>query len=192
MPALVDIFNLALTDLAADLVADPQQLTQHAKTLAATFPTTRDAVLRAYPWTCAIARQHLPGAAAGALADYAYVYTLPVDPWCLRALNIIVKPGAPAVPFTVEGRSLYCDVAGPLPLRFIARVTNTELYDALLVQALAKRLASDCAYRITKKERELELFKVYQEVLAEARSIDGQEGGGEADYFESTLLEARI
>lgn len=188
MSSLVDIYNMALGELAADLVADPQQLTQNAKVLAARYADVRDAVLRAHPWNCAIRRAKVGSEGAAPAFGYAYQYKLPTDPFCLRPLELV---GMPKVKWVVEGRRILTDQAGPLPLRFIARITDPEEFDALLAQAIAIRLASVCAYKVTKKEVGLELLKKYREVVAEARAVDGQEGWLDDVLFESELLEAR-
>lgn len=188
MVALVDIYNMALGELAADLIADPQQMTNNARTIAARYDDIRDAVLRAHPWNCAIRRASLAAMTARPANGYAYQYDLPRDPFCLRPLDL---PGLPNTPWVVEGRRLLTDRAGPLPLRFIARIEDPEGFDPLLVQAVAKRLASVCAYKITKKEHGVELFKEYRAVLAEARAVDGQEGWPDDMPFESTILAAR-
>lgn len=188
MSSLVDIYNMALGELAADLVADPQQLTSNAKILAARYDDVRDAVLRAHPWNCAITRARLASMGDAPPFEYDYQFKLPNAPYCLRPLELVGVTSK----WVVEGRRILTNEAGPLNLRYIARVENTEDLDALLVQAIAKRLASVCAYKITKKERGVELLNEYQKVLAEARAVDGQEGWPEDAEFESSILEARI
>ncbi len=188
MASQVQIFNMALGELGADQIADPQQLTGTAKVVAARYDDVVDSVLRAHPWNCAIRRARLAAMAEAPLHGYARQFRLPVDPFCLRPLELV---GFPKDKWVVEGRFILTDLSGPLPLRYIARLSNPDEFDALLTQAIVKRLAAVCAWRITKKENGESLLRQYKEVLNEARAVDGQEGWPDEPDFESEILAAR-
>ena len=60
---------------------------------------------------------------------------------------------------------------------YIARITDTTLFDSLFVDTLITKLASDLAYPVTNSLKVQEqMYRLYQLKLSEARSIDGQEG----------------
>lgn len=173
MTSKVGIANLALADLGADPIADFAEGSEEAKLVTLRYDAAVDTVLRAHPWNSAIARAQLAKALVAPLFGYASAYQLPSDPYCLRALELNDDP---ELVFKIEGRLLVTDETSAL-LRYIARVTDTSQYDALLVEALAARLAYDLAYSITGNASLAEAkLKVYEKKIAEARRVDSQEG----------------
>ena len=179
----VDLYNIALNFLGAESVMDPAQLTESALIMASLYPAVRDAVLRAHPWNCALERAALAANATPPAWGFSAQYQLPSDPWCLRVYRLQDS----TIPYTVEGRRLLCNESGPLNVLYIARVHDVAQFDALLLQAVAARLAFASAYRITNNDDMTKrAWDWYEKLLSEARSIDGQEGapeGYEADDF---------
>jgi hypothetical protein len=105
---------------------------------------------------------------------WAYQYQLPQDPYCLRVLQINEDRRAR---WSVEGRKLLCDVAGPLKLKFIRRVEDVAQWDAMLVQAVGLFLAHSITQRLDENRGKQDaLWDKYVKYMREARSIDGQEG----------------
>ena len=173
MAAKVDIFNAALIELGAELVTDPLQGSEAAQICNARFDAVRDAVLRAHPWNCALVRVELPSGGGAPAFGFARQFTLPNDPYALRVHRVV--PGT--IVYRVERRKILTDAAAPLQVLYIGRITDTEQYDALLVEALAARLAAAVAFRLTdSRPKERDMWDLYQAKLAEARSIDAQEG----------------
>ena len=60
--------------------------------------------------------------------------------------NITNNTGGPV--FVIEGRKLLTD-EGSAQIKYIGRVTDTQLYDASLTEALAARLGAEICYAIT-------------------------------------------
>ena len=179
----IDLYNIALNFLGAENVMDPAQLTESALIMASLYPAVRDSVLRAHPWNCALERARLAANVEVPAWGFSVQYQLPSDPWCLRVFRLEDN----TIPYKVEGRRLLCDEAGPLNILYIARLHDVGQFDALLLQAVAARLAFAAAYRITNNDDMTKRsWEWYEKLLSEARSIDGQEGtpeGYEADDF---------
>lgn len=136
------------------------------------YPQVRDEVLRAHPWNCAKVMVQLAALSATPLYKFTYQYQLPVDPYCLKVLDVNDDD---SVIWKVYGRTLLTD-EGTVKITYIGRV-NVELFDALLVSAISRRLAAQLAYPITSKANLFEaMWKAYEIVLQEARSVDSQEG----------------
>ena len=75
-----------------------------------------------------------------------------------------------------HGRVLLTD-EGTAKILYIARITDTTLFDAMFVDTLTAKLAVDLAYPVTNSMQvQTNMQKLYQLKLSEARSIDGQEG----------------
>lgn len=192
MSSEVEICNNSLLQLGEDAITSLDDATRKANICKAFYPKARDAVLRAYPWRCAIAFQDL-GLLAGVDAipttatPFTYTYQLPVNPWCLRALLINADR---TLAWEVVGRKLLCDESF-VSLRYICRVTDPGNFDALLDDAIVCRLASMIAYPVTgNTSLSMTLYKLYLEKLVEARSIDSMEGSNE-DYESVDLLDVR-
>lgn len=187
MPSEVDVCNIALAEIGADLIMTIDQNTSGAKACNARLADVRDGVLRAHPWNCAVKRFALPVLGDKPAYQWSFQYRLPTDPFCLRVLDL----AEPDARWQVEGRLILTDVPAPLRGRYIARVTDPNEWDALLVQAVAMRLAAAVAYRVTNSAAQGErCLRLYEEILRQARSVDAQEEPP-AEAEESSILMAR-
>jgi hypothetical protein len=66
---------------------------------------------------------------------------------------------------------------GTAKILYIARITDTNLFDAMFVDVLTAKLAVDLAYPVTNSMAvQKQMQDLFQKKLSEARSIDGQEG----------------
>ncbi|KKM71362.1 hypothetical protein LCGC14_1431360 [marine sediment metagenome] len=136
------------------------------------YPHTRDTVIRSYTWNFALARQALSLLAANPAFEFGNQFTLPTDPFCLRALSIFDSDSE----WRVEGRKLLTD-DGSVNLKYISRVTDVAQFDDLYTDALIYKLASNMAFAIM-RDRLLkrELQAEYLIKVQEARTADSMEG----------------
>jgi hypothetical protein len=173
MASWVQIANLALTHLGAERIASLADDTAPARAVAACYEPIRDAVLRDHPWNCALTTALIAADADPPTFGFARGYTLPSDPWCLRPWQVWEA----AVPWVVRGRRLFTDREPPLPLVYIARVTDPELFDPALTVALAARLAHTIAFQLVQsRDKEDQMWALYERLLRAARSLDAVEG----------------
>lgn len=188
MSSIVAICNIGLINLGEDTISSLDDQTKRAKLCKQRYADIRDAVLRAHPWNCAIERVSIPAEAAGPTWGYANKFQLPVDPLCLRVLDI---ENAADMPWKIEGKFIVTDIGSPVRIRYIKRVEDSTEYDALLVQAIGARIAADLAMPLTQSQDLMKsMWSLYVEKLREARGIDGQEGT--PDQFEDdTWIGAR-
>jgi len=181
MASEVDICSNALTKLGAERIVSFDDGTNRSNLCRDFYPSVRDAVLRAYPWNCALAQQALVLDAAVPLFGYASKFLLPVIPYCLRVLKAEDDPE-----FVIKGRYLYTD-EDSINIEFISRLTNPGLFDSLLREAIEARLAAELAYPITRTPSVAQtMWSLYEAKLREARTMDGMEGYVEP--WESTDL----
>ena len=101
--------------------------------------------------------------------------------------NITNNTGGPV--FVIEGRKLLTD-EGTAKIKYIGRVTDTEQYDASLVEALAARLAAEICYAITGSTSMVQIqTSLYEAKINEARFNDATEGATQrleaSDFIES-------
>jgi hypothetical protein len=155
---------------ATPLVNYDTDVTNNAKLCRTFYPSTRDATLRGYPWSFAIARKALTADPAAPVFGFDKKFALPAVPYCLRVLELDDAD----IDWKVEGRFLVCNNA-TVSIKFISRVENTQLYDSLFIQALSTRLAAVLCKPIT-GSADVGLWQLYASMVQEGQTIDGMEG----------------
>lgn len=186
MASQVDICNMALTSLGHKTITSLTEATETARKCNIYYQQAVDAVLRAYPWNCAMARASLVRLVDTPAFGFAYKYALPQEPYCLRALQLEEK----YMKFKVEGRTLLCDYSSA-KLLFIKRIVAAEM-DPLLVDAVAARLAAELAYPLANSHTlQANMWKVYETKVHEAAVCDAQEGTPD-DIEVEDWIEARL
>lgn len=192
MPSEVDICNMGLLYVGAKpKITSLTEDSDNARLARTFYYTVRDAVLRSHIWNCAV---HRPSSSLTPLSvspdtDYDYQYNLPSNPWCLRLLQVGELEDQPTN-WKVEGRRfLYNESSAKVV--YIKRITDTNEFDPLLVEAISNRLAIKFAMPLTNK-RDLvsSLIEEYEKITAPlARTIDAQESCHEEIVTEDWLTE---
>lgn len=153
----VAIANRALSKLGVNRITSFADDSKPARAIAACFDIVRDAELRRRKWKFSLARNELAALADEPAFGYAYQYQLPSD--CLRVWSVgEVAPGAvigeyhtslDAPEWQIEGRVILTDYGAPVKIRYTRRVEDPAQFDAAFVEALASRLAMECADELT-------------------------------------------
>ena len=170
MASETDICNIALSNLGERPIAIRTEQNQRARACDNRFNDVRDLVLRSHVWNCALKREVLNSSATAPKWGYSYAYPKPAE--MLRLISVKENE----YPFKIEGDNIVTN-STTLSILYIERVTDTAKYDALLIQAIALRLATEIAQDITGKTQLKEaLMRKYREVMSEARSADAAEG----------------
>lgn len=139
-------------------------------------------VLRSHPWNFAVRRVQLAPLAVAPSYGFSYQYQRPAD-W-LRTLETSARD------YRHEGKLILCD-ASALNLRYIARIDDLTVWDALACAALARNLAAKLAYPLTQSTSlQQAQWEMYVALLNQARGVDAQEEPSE-DFEESSLITAR-
>jgi hypothetical protein len=170
----VDIANRALSRVGDNRIQALTDNTAAARAVNAAWTIIRDEVLAAHPWNCVMKRAQLPALATAPSFGYDEQYQQPAD--CLRVVEVLVGNIPTNLAWVIEGQLILSDDAAPLNVRYIARVTDANQYDPMLVSALAARLASEIVEELTQSNTKKEaLFQEYLELLRRARGVDGME-----------------
>jgi hypothetical protein len=151
----VAIANRALQKLGAKRIESMTQDHPNARTVSACFDILRDALLRKYDWSFAIKRDSI--AADGDSPEWGDwdQYTKPND--FIRLLRD--DESGTAVDWKIEGDFILSRDGAPLEIRYIARIEDTNKYDASFVEALAAEIAHECCYEITGSHSKEEKMK---------------------------------
>ena len=177
MTSAVDIANSALNNIGASTINSLTEDSVAARIVNQRYVFVRDAVFRSHPWNCLVRRASLAQNSTAPTWGYTYAYNLPTDPYCLRVLRLEKLD----LDYKVEGRTIVSDEQ-TMKIKFIARVTDPNEYDTLLVESIAARLAADICYGITNSNALVaNMVALYESKLKEARFVDATEGmpGGE-------------
>ena len=175
----VELCNRALDLIGTNSITSLNDNSKAARLCNRNFGPVRDAVLRSYPWNCAMARARLPALVTAPAFGYARAFQLPQGPdpaYCLRVWEINGEP-AEDIDYQIEGRTIVTDEAAPLDIRYVARIEDPTLFDPLLDDAIAARLAVDIAFSLVSNATLVtELRNAYVAKMNEARMIDAREG----------------
>lgn len=199
MTSTVDIANYALNMIGASNISSFDENSKAGRLVNQRYAGARDAVFRSHPWNCLIRRAALAQETETPAFGYTYQYALPTEPYCLRVLefsngslsypqdNMTSNSGGPV--FVIEGRKLLTD-EGSAQIKYVARVTDPQEYDASLVEALSARLATEIAYAVTGSTSVVQLVTaIYDEKMREARFVDATEGAPQrieaSDFIDS-------
>lgn len=181
--------NRALDKIGEKPIIALDNNTPQGALLSRMFGTVLDGELRARKWSFSIKRAQLAADVAPPEFGYAVQYSLPVD--CLRVLSILnidVGPdlsdyrGSPNQLYVIEGRKiLYGRPQGStpvsaMPLRYIARITDTTLWDPCFGDTFACRLAVEIAEKITQSSGKRDMaWAEYQRAINVAKRANAIE-----------------
>jgi hypothetical protein len=196
MASKTDIANRALTKLGDDRIIDLLDDTERARTINSIYNSCRDAELRAHVWNFAVRRVALPRLITVPAFGFSFEYQIPAESlrliqvgecWHWWSLQDYIS-GSTAQ-FQVEGRKILTDFDAPLKIRYIERIDDTGLYDALFVEAFACRLALEACERITQSNTKLQAIQEqYKENLRMALRVDAIENPPEQLPDESWMI----
>lgn len=193
MPSEVDICNMALLAVGAKpKITSLSEDSDNGRLAIQFYGPVRDAVLRSHIWNCAIKRpsSSVTPLTTGPDTDYDYYYQLPVNPYCLRLLQVGQKADQPT-DWRVEGRKfLYNESTAKIV--YIKRIIDTNEFDPLLVDAIVNRLSIKFAMPLTNKRNLVrDLIEEYEIItMPLARTIDAQESAHQ-EFITEDWLTAR-
>lgn len=191
MASEVSIVNRALTQLGQPSIGSFDDPGAGARLARDQYAEFRDEVLQTHFWNFALTRANLPELATAPLHGFSRAFALPEDPYCLRVVGIAGDQGElqPNIRFKVEGRKLLCSSTAPLPVLYIARVTDANQMTPLFRAALAMRLAVAWSTSLGGVQKFEDVD--YKRALQDAKSADGQEGSPD-EFADNEWIEARI
>jgi hypothetical protein len=168
MASETSISNRALQLLGAKRITALTENSNNGRSCNACYEPLRDALLEKYRWTFSIKRAVL--AADSTTPDWGRnnAFTLPSD-YIKRAdpYNEDIYPGQD---WEIEGNKIYSNEAGPLYLRYVARVTDVSTYSPLFCEALAHEMAMAMCEEITQSNTKKGTVEAaLKKVMAEAR-----------------------
>lgn len=191
MPTDTDLVNQALGLIGQDRInsLDNTVASKVIQTSNFFLPRVKRSVLRGRDWNCARKREVLIAVDNPAVGEWSYAYRLPTDCLAMRRFSSNIRCVAFA-PYSVEGRILLTNNT-PVKIVYTAEVTNPNLWDTLLFDACATRLAAELAGPIVRDFGMAKGFwEEYMAKIDEATGVDEAEGGIEK-VWSDTLVQVR-
>jgi len=174
MASVVGICNNALIKIGEETITSLTEDSKAARLCNQIYEQTRDSLLRSHIWNFAVKRLELAENTTTPLFGFGQSFALPSD--CLRVLCIEDSDIYPDYVYQIEGRNLLTDESAA-KIKYIARIEDPNEFDLLFTETLSARLAFELAYPLAESNTLADLMhSLFKEKLAEARSIDGQEG----------------
>ncbi len=171
MSSNVEIANLALSRLGADLILALDEDTENGRKVLAIYDVVRDIMLAMHPWNFALKRVSLALLAETPNFGFDNVFQLPPD-----YLRVIKTDQATDVDYKIEGKKLYTDVSS-IKIQYIFRVTDPVEFSPGFVVAFSDELAARLAYPIVgSRSVGADIQKIALLSLKIAKSQDAQEG----------------
>lgn len=167
MASKVDISNLALQMLGAGSITafPPTDTSREAKACNNCYEMLRDKELRVNRWGFAKKRAVLAPDATAPAFSFLYAFTYPAD--CLRPLR---PTGRNDCDWQFEGGKILTNDGDTLNLVYIARITDTSMFDAAFVEALAAKMAWHMCEQITQSNtKKADALRAYDRIIAEAK-----------------------
>jgi hypothetical protein len=175
--AKVAIVNLGLICLGVSTIRSFTDDSKAARIASQLFDHVRDRELAKYIWKFALARRNVPEYISDEpRGSYRYSYAKPVD-WLATVWLGTLKLGTAEAANEVhcadwshEGEYILTNIAPPMPLQYIRRLTDPTKYDVLFNTALSKALAMEMADALTDSTTKWEKARAeYKDAVAEAR-----------------------
>ena len=183
----IALSSRALLKLGADTIASFDEGTAEAEVAANLFPSTRDALLSAHPWSFATGQSILPKLAAEPVADYSSAFQLPSD--FLRALSAGPSGRGRGINYRIAQMRLHAD-SNQVVLTYIFRPLESE-FPPFFDQALIALLAAEFCIPLTESTTRSEsLHKLADAEFRSAKMIDSQQDSPER-IEDFSLVEVR-
>lgn len=172
------LVNYALSKLGEDPILALTDDTKRARLANRTFDQIRDAELRRVRWKFSIARTTLVALDAAPTWGYSRQFPLPADFIALVQVNDIYvrAAGRQRAPWSLEQGMILTDLPAPLKLRYVARITNSGLFDPMFDEVLAEKCALEWCETLTQSDTKLQARqRGYTFALSEAKRQDAIE-----------------
>lgn len=170
MPSVIDICNSALDKLGQTSIMSLTDGNKAAKLCSRNWPLVRDKVLRDHPWNFAVKRVALAPTTMAPAWGFSQSFPLPAD--LLRVMEVVDHS---TDEYQIENGTILAN-AMVLRIRYVSRVEDPNMYDALFRDSVALALAADMCEALTQSaSKEQVLAEKYRDSIARAKNADGQE-----------------
>lgn len=174
MASEVGICNRALQLLGATRIAALTEDNVNARACNVAYEPVRDAELRKHPWRFAIKRVRLAASVTAPAFGRTTAFPLPSD--CLRVIPTDPEQQVATLDWQIENGNILTDDTAPLNIRYVAKITDPNVFDPLFRESLSAALAVSLCEELTNSNLKLEAAKdTYEKIMLEARRANAFE-----------------
>lgn len=187
MASSIEICNIALSQIGANVIQSFDSPTKEARTCKLLYASLRDEVLSDHDWNFARKRINL-ALSTETSSEWDFCYQLPID--CLAVRKIVNPDGDEAtmrIPFEVASNAsgnrklLLCNEENA-ELVYTARIEDANMYDALFVKALSYKIAQDLAQPLKGKlDLRSSMERAYLLTVSAAKAVAANQGQKDPD-----------
>lgn len=195
MSSDVEICNMALGRVGvAHEISSLDEESTEAEQCNRFYAAARDRLLRRYPWQFAQRYYTLELVAEDPNDDWAYSYRYPST--CLRIQKFVLggRDRTTRVPWRLAhddtGKLIFTDQADAVIL-MTARVTNTELFDPIFVDAFAWELGADVAIPLSRDPKERDRALQMSRAIGDEAFAGDQNESGQEEPLDAESIRAR-
>lgn len=194
MSSIVEISNLALSNLGKENINTVYEASAEARACRQFYDVTRKVLLQSYPWNFAGKTQALAEIAGEENCKWRFSYQRPSDCLKLRWISSLERPAdwqaEVSNPHEVIGGTIRCDLT-PAFARYTFDLVDPSRFSPLFVDALGWHLAVRLAMPLTRDPKmRADAWQVAQQMTGQAQMADASEQP--ADYWTRTdLVEGR-
>jgi hypothetical protein len=176
MSSETEIANLAsVSHLGCNRITNIGDNQTEAIVMQGSFAACRDAVLEDRAWSFATTREVWTPTADVPAFEFTYSYAIPTT--VLKVLALVDGRGTQVRYKWRKEKDRILTSQETINVRYIERVTNTNLFSAGFVNCLAIYLAwYNCIALTESRTMKADLWSYYNNALADAASADGQQG----------------
>lgn len=187
------LVHLGQPRLVIDADADHQEHS-HAETVVSNYDVALSVVLEDHPWTFAKRRSFVEAAGTPPAFGWTYAYPLPTLPDtgpCVRVWKVAPDSKGKTSDFEVEGGQILTNEPGPLPVEWVALVTDPSKFSGNFALALSLRIASLSCMKVLNSSDDVErLDKTYERTKSSGQSVSSQQKPQQQGY-ETSWLDGR-
>jgi len=172
----VKLCSLALSQLGLSRITSFTE-NENAYLCEMLYQPVIDQALREHPWRFALTRQALAPLSDDKFTIYEYMYQLPLDPPCIRAVVLLDEDyiERPDTEFVIEGGRLYTDLENA-SLKYVGRPATPKDFDSHFVWYAVFLLAARMAETLGRIDKQKDLEILAMSWLSKAKAEDAGEG----------------
>lgn len=189
MAVSINIANQALLELGVDTITSTSDETRQAKLINTVYDGLVDRVIAHGYYPSTIRRATLSQLSETPNHGYAYQYSLPGNPFCLRVVSVN-ETSVGDIDYKIEGNKLLTDESS-IKIKYIARLEQEADMDPFLKEVLIYTLAYKICMPLTQdKQLKRELFALMKDAERQAHAAAGTQGSPDEINY-SDILELR-
>lgn len=179
---------MALQRVGASRITSIDDGTEESNACAAIYDIVVEEVISAVAWSAATIRVALAQTTTTPVYGYDYEYQLPVDPKCLRVLEIEGDTSS-SIDYRIEEDKLVCDET-TVNIKYLGLLTSADSFGPFITKCVVSRLAWELSYKFSGVASQQAAMEArYERDLEQMAAADAIQGSADILPTGSYLLD---